>query len=252
MRFQRYTLKMGYNRRTKMRSKLMQHIRRVVPKLDHIHWPTPQYQYIDIRPWRSNTAVTTQELIFLYQQSQLITALPHPPFNPVTTCMNAPSLPYLQRDNLPQCMNAIRSPHRTKQTLSKDTDNTHKRKRYFSPITVPGTPPDTHIPDATPTDEDDLHLYYSICNRYRPEMGESNAESAERHLHIETEYIKRHNQNHKRRTVKQTDPHLSSTCLTNTKNDTHGQPLRHHSLSPFQPINSSLKFHSSRRASPII
>jgi hypothetical protein len=66
MRYQRYNLKMGYKHRTKMRSKLMKHIKKVVPKQNHIPLPTPQPQ------WQSHTAVTTQELISLYQQSQLI------------------------------------------------------------------------------------------------------------------------------------------------------------------------------------
>jgi hypothetical protein len=42
MRFQRYNLKIGYKRITKMRSKLMQHIRKLVPKQNHISLPTPQ------------------------------------------------------------------------------------------------------------------------------------------------------------------------------------------------------------------
>ena len=91
MRYQRYNLKMGYKRRTKMRSKLMQHIRKVVPKQNHIPSPTPQPQ------WRSHTAVTTQELISLYQQSQLIPTLSHPPFDPLTAFMPETSVTYLQR-----------------------------------------------------------------------------------------------------------------------------------------------------------
>jgi hypothetical protein len=131
---------MGYKRQTKIRSKLMKRIRKVVPKQDHIHWPTtPPSRNIDVRQWRCHKTVKTQVLILLYQQSHLMTTPPHPPFNPVAAYMPEKSLPYLRRDTLPQCMNAIRSPNRPKQTLGPETQNTHKRKRYFlpSPLQAP-------------------------------------------------------------------------------------------------------------------
>jgi hypothetical protein len=100
-------------------------------------------------------------------------------------------------------MNSIRSPNRPKTKLKKQV-RSHKRKRYFSPITIPGTPTESHIPNddtASKTEEEDLNLYYSIYNRYRPHIDESNAESADRLLTIETEYLKLRKQRQKQRTV---------------------------------------------------
>jgi hypothetical protein len=73
---------------------------------------------------RSHTAVTTQELIFLYHQSQLIPTLSHTPFDPLTAFMPETSVTYLQRGPLRQCMNAIRSPNRTKPKLKEETEST--------------------------------------------------------------------------------------------------------------------------------
>ena len=74
----------------------------------------------------------------------------------------------------------------------------------------------------------DLDLYYSVYNRYRPEIDESNAESADRFINIETEYL--HLRQHKKqhRTV--------------NNNDSSPSPhLDHHSLSPFQPTSGTLR-----------
>ncbi len=174
--------------------------------------------------------------------------------------MSAKSVPYLQRGPLQQCMNAIRSPNRTKPKMKKETESTHKRKRYFSPITIPCTPPERRDTDncsdlhtTSETEEGDHDLYYSIYNRYRPDIDESNAESTvDRLLNVETEYLKLRKQRQKQRNVNNQDSSQSSHCPSINKQGTHDLPLDHHSLSPFQPISGSLTFHSSRKESPII
>ncbi len=60
-----------------------------------------------------------------------------------------------------------------------------KRPRpSFSPITVPGTPENQLSTQRSETVEDnqeeDLDLYYKIYAKFKPEMGESNAESVSR------------------------------------------------------------------------
>jgi hypothetical protein len=244
-----------------MRSKRMKRIRKVAPKQDHIPWITPPSQNLNVRQGRSTKTVTTHKLIFLFQQSQLTPTSSHPPFkNPVTAYMPEKSLPYLRHNVLQQCMNAIRSSNRTKTKMRKETKHTHKRKRYFSPITVPGTPPDTQIPDTTPTnkastqtDEDDINLYCSIYNRYRPELDESNAESADRHLTIEREYLQLRKQKHNQSSTNNSDSRQPSNHTSQvTKQGVYNLTQGHHSLSPFKPIPSSIKFQLSRPASPII
>jgi hypothetical protein len=71
--------------------------------------------------------------------------------------------------------------------------NLVKRPRpLYSPITVPGTPENKQYTNEFETAEDKqdeyLDLYYKIYARYKPEMGESNAESVERTDAIEAEY----------------------------------------------------------------
>jgi hypothetical protein len=157
-------------------------------------------------------------------------------------------------------MNAIRSPNRPKTKLKKKRTS-HKRKRYFSPITIPGTPTERHTPndDEAPhtlsqTEETDLNLYYRIFNRYRPDIDESNAESADRLCIIETEYLRLRKQQGKQCPV--TEPTTTSKPLASSipdiNNETNGPSFGHHSLSPFQPISSSLTFKTTRKGSPII
>ncbi len=137
-------------------------------------------------------------------------------------------------------MNAIRSPNRTKPKLKEETESTHKRKKYFSPITIPGTHPERRTPDndfttqtTSEIEDEDLQLYYSICNRFRPEIGESNAESADRHLNTETRYNKLRKQKYKQTPANKPDSRQSSTCLSTEKQGEHDLTLGHHSLSPF-------------------
>ena len=110
---------------------------------------------------------------------------------------------YPEGSVLTQCMNAIRSPNRktaeTKRVLKLPIHSRlAKRPRpTFSPITVPGTPENqisTQMPEAIEgNQEEDLDLYYKIYSKFKPEMGESNAESVARTDAIEAEYRLRKN-----------------------------------------------------------
>ncbi len=63
-----------------------------------------------------------------------------------------------------------------------------RRKLKFPTVTVPGTPEgETTIQEVQAKEskkeegiDDDLDLYYKVYSRYKPEAGESNAESAAR------------------------------------------------------------------------
>ncbi len=141
-------------------------------------------------------------------------------------------------------MNAIRSPNRdtqkTKRMLKLPIHSKlAKRSRpAFSPITVPGTPENQQYKNkfgiAEEKQDEDLDLYYKIYARYKPEMGESNAESVERTDAIEAEYKLRMN-------LKKADG-KEEKRVNKTK----------HSLSPFQPIKPAPRFRSLRPPSPII
>jgi hypothetical protein len=95
-------------------------------------------------------------------------------------------------------MNAVRSPNRNiEKTKRRIKLNIHsslaKRPRpAFSPITVPGTPenqlPTQRAEAVKDNQEEDLDLYYKIYAKFKPEMGESNAESVSRTDAIEAEY----------------------------------------------------------------
>jgi hypothetical protein len=112
---------------------------------------------------------------------------------------------------------------------------TVKKTRKFSPIKIPGTPPDKAGPaEETDSELEDLELFYSITNRFRPEMGESNAESAARHAEIEEEYQKLRKQRSK-----------MNTQSTNTQR-------KDHALSPFKPIKGKVQFKVTHKQEPII
>jgi hypothetical protein len=71
-----------------------------------------------------------------------------------------------------------------------------RRKLSFPTVTVSGTPEEEKDTHEVQTQElkkeesidDDLDLYYKVYNRYKPEPGESNAESAARSTALEAEY----------------------------------------------------------------
>jgi hypothetical protein len=82
-------------------------------------------------------------------------------------------------------------------------------------------------------------------------MGESNAESADRHLTIEKEYLKLRKQKHNQSSTNNSGSRQPSNRTQDTKQGVYNLPQGHHSLSPFKPIPSSLKFLLSRPASII-
>jgi hypothetical protein len=245
---------MGYKRKSKLRSKLMKSIRKTVPTQVHVHWFPTQSRHIDVRPWHT----------FLTTASRVLPSISFDPlaefglvrFDPLLSFMPQTSVTYLQRSPLQQCMNAIRSPNRPKAKLKKKRTS-RKRQRYFSPITIPGTPTERHTPDndtslhtQSQQDEEDLNLYYRLYNRYRPDIDESNAESADRLLTVETEYLKFRKQRQKQHTVNHMTLAQSSSSTSDTRQDKHSPSLDHHSLSPFQPISGSLTFQTSHKDSP--
>ncbi len=71
-----------------------------------------------------------------------------------------------------------------------------KRTFNFPTVTVPGTPEEEKDTHEVQTQEskkkkgidDDLDLYYKVYNRYKPEAGGSNVESAARSTALEVEY----------------------------------------------------------------
>jgi hypothetical protein len=247
MRFQRSILKMSYKCKSKMRSKLMKCIRKAVPIQELLEWYPNKSRHIDVCSWRAYRTAASHALSSLR-------------FDPYTAFIPESTAASHQRGPLRQCMNAIRSPNRPKSKLKKKRTS-HKRKRYFSPITIPGTPTERHTPNddeasrtLSQTEETDLNLYYRIFNRYRPDIDESNAESADRLRIIETEYLRLRKQQGKQCPV--TEPTTTSkplaSCIPDTNNETNGPSFGHHSLSPFQQISSSLTFKTSRKDSPII
>ncbi len=187
-------------------------IRKAVPIQDHVQWYPTKSRHIDVRSWRA----------YLTTASNALSSLR---FDPYTAFIPESTAASHQRGPLGQCMNAIRSPHRPKEKLKKKRTS-HKRKRYFSPITIPGTPTERHTPndDETPhtlsqTEETDLNLYYCIFNRYRPDIDESNAESADRLCIIETEYLRLRKQQGKQCPV--TEPTTTSKPLASILHSRH-------------------------------
>ncbi len=85
--------------------------------------------------------------------------------------------------------------------------------------TVPGTP-DPETKSRSPDTTEDIELYYRVFNNFRPEQGESNAESADRTMKINKEYALRlkRQRDQKRQQKLQTLPPPSSII--------HAIPLR--------------------------
>ena len=130
---------------------------------------------------------------------------------------------------LVQGMNAIRSPNRNVEKVRRRIKINRSRSIY-SPITIPGTPENQMHENKFEKDNDkqdeDLDLYYKIYAKYKPELGESNAESVERTEAIEAEYV------------------LQRT-LGKTQKGAKKINTNKHSLSPFQPIKPAPRFPSS-------
>jgi hypothetical protein len=102
-----------------------------------------------------------------------------------------------------QCMNVLhRAPPKSKNKeglklrIRVAIQKPKRRKLNYPTVTVPGTPEeekDTHEVQTIENNkkkgiDDDLDLYYKVYNRYKPEAGESNAESAARSTALEAEY----------------------------------------------------------------
>jgi hypothetical protein len=224
MRLQRQKLKMKYKTRTKVRAKLMRSIRKHVPKKEHIRW-------------EKTNSVTTNKL------RQLLPLIPSS-LTQWDTTRGFINQTYPEGGVLVQCMNAIRSPNRdtrkTKRMLKLPIHSKlAKRSRpAFSPIAVPGTPENQQYKNKFETAEEkqdeDLDLYYKFYAKYKPEMGESNAESVERTDAIETEYKLR-------KDLRKTD-RKEEKRVNESK----------HTLSPFQLIKPAPRFKSLRPPSPIV
>jgi hypothetical protein len=126
--------------------------------------------------------------------------------------------PLPERLTLTQCVNMFDSPPRTTPPVKRRRTlkvrlQTHVNNRlrprtsrqYPKPPTqtIPGTPniePEQEStqmtkretkPEHTTEQVEDVELYYRVFNMFRPEQGESNAESAERTLQINKEYALR-------------------------------------------------------------
>ena len=120
-----------------------------------------------------------------------------------------------------------------------------RAKSGFTPITVPGTPDEDINPQSpeislsiTNTEEgidEDLSIYYKVFNRHKPEVGESNAESAARNETIEAKY--------KYLLMKKTRE-------KQIKNEKVRNP-RFHALSPSTPPKETVAFKVKRKSQPL-
>jgi hypothetical protein len=211
-------LKMGYYRRTQKRAKLLRQMRQHVIKVQ-----------------RQPTAATLEKGDIQHE----VINTPHQRLTQVPVSIQKERLPSTLGQVFPQCMNAIRSPNQPKINkrvqVTLKTRTTVKRTRKFSPIKIPGIPPEqTGEAEETDSELEDLNLFFNISNRFRPEMGKSNAESAARHAEIEEEYQRLR----KQRSKKKTQP-------TNKQK-------KDHALSPFKPIKGKVKFEVADKQEPII
>jgi hypothetical protein len=211
-------LKMGYYRRTQKRAKLMRQIRQHVIKVQ-----------------RQPTATTLEQGTVQRE----VTHTPHQPLTQVPVITKGKDNPATKGQVLHQCMNAIRSPNRPKVNkrvqLTFTARTIFKRTRKFSPINIPGTPPEpTGEAEETDSELEDINLFFSMNNRFRPEMGESNAESAARHAEIDEEYQRLRRQRLKKKAQ-----------ITNMRE-------KGHALSPFKPIQGKVKFRIADKHEPIL
>jgi hypothetical protein len=166
-------------------------------------------------------------------------------------------------------MNAVHSPtrkkkHRRYPIKPSPPTELHKRSRLtFSPITIPGTPENqsstvtystkaltltantVDSPYRNESNEQadvgmveeitDIDLYYKIFNRYKkPDVDESNAESAARHQAISTEYRR-----------------LKQNNNINNKNNTATKTFKEHTLTPLTQYGNDLQFNTRHTLSPL-
>jgi hypothetical protein len=113
-----------------------------------------------------------------------------------------------------------------------------RRKLNFPTATIPGTPEGDTITQEVQAKEskkeegidDDLDLYYKVYNRYKPEAGESNAESAARTTAFEAEY-------------------QYLLVKKNKKQEVKEKATKLHLLSPITPTRETLEFERMTTAS---
>ena len=247
---QHLNLRTGHRSKSKVKAKLMRSIRKQIPLKAPIRWETmssgSRHLNLRLHSWtttndtiyrpetKETNSITTTEL-------KALTSVPHH-INQWDITQGFMNTTYPEGSVLTQCMNAIRSPNRKKvetKRMLKLPIHSRLAKRArptFSPITVPGTPENqlsTQMSEAIEgKQEEDLDLYYKIYAKFKPEMGESNAESVARTDAFEAEYrlrkgLKKENRKEEKRVNK-------------------------HSLSPFQPIQPAPRFRSQRPPSPIV
>ena len=164
----------------------MKAVRRHATRIAPTEMYTTQEKQTDV----TTTRLQRLRLLASNQLSQLDT------FDITTAYTNKRNPTYQTSAVFHQCMNAMNStpkttPRRKKGAKMKArivfrTTRRTRMKVTVSPITVKGTPDQN---EQTKTgEEDDLSLYYTVFNRYKPEAGESNAESAARTTAFEAEY----------------------------------------------------------------
>ena len=202
MSYQRYQLKKGYKgKQTQRKGNLMKQVRKTGQGSLKTSRQTTKTRAIELRSYSS-----------LIQQFDTTAAFLNQPNDGSSTDAST-------RNQIPQafkqCMNELQSPvrrkkHKQSPVKPSPQNGLSKRSRQtFSPITIPGTPEytshfapslasldDAELPadgnedhNTTTDDElEDIDLYYKVLSRYKPEPGESNAESASRHQSIDDEY----------------------------------------------------------------
>ena len=168
----------------------------------------------------------------------LLAYTPLPPFDIENAYTNKQNPTYRKQEVLCQCMNALEStPKRKLKVRVRVSVRQSQRKRGKNnsfPTIVPGTPeqddkngtpPQTRKQEKDP--DPDLTIYYKLLSRYKPECGESNAESVARTEAFQAEYEYRLLQNNNK-TIKRKRGRKRTTNV--------------HSLSPTTPTQQTVKF----------
>jgi hypothetical protein len=168
---------MAYKSKTKVRGRIMKQIRRKVSKVAR----------------SPNTQIYKLRLLSKHQYTQFETA---------QAFLNNQDT-YHGGSDLHQCMNSIHTqppkPQKKKGLklrIRVAVQRPKRRRLNFPTVTIPGTPEGETITKEVRAKEskkeegigDDLDLYYKVYNRYKPEAGESNAESVARTTAFEAEY----------------------------------------------------------------
>ena len=222
---QHLNLKMKYKFKTKTRAKLMRAIRQ--------HALKP----VLVSNNDTKKGVTLSKL----KKLSLLAYTQPSPFDIKNAYTNKQDKTYPEKGVLCQCMNAIYGPIETtpKKTRLKvkvrvavrGTQRKKKPNNAF-PIIVPGNPEQidqakTEKEQQDQIEDEDLTLYYKVFNRYKPEFGESNAESVARMKALEAEY--QYLMMKKKKTINEPQQKRSKNT-------------RLHSLSPSTPPTHTVQF----------